>query len=117
MALIRQDVDTLKQASSLQDDNNSTTPDPGSVGRPSELGPWPSTPDDDDTEPVYLPPDRIPGTTWAEDPTRQNTHRSCSNDPGGASVRADQTVSRPGVLRQATPEKSSEVNTHYHRMS
>ena len=67
MVSIRQDIDTLKQASSLQGGNNSTTPDPGSVGRPSELGPRLSIPDDNNTEPVYLLPDRIPGTTWAEE--------------------------------------------------
>ena len=39
MASICQDVDTLKQVSSLQGGNNSTTPDLGSAGRPSELGP------------------------------------------------------------------------------
>ena len=61
MVSIRQDVNTLKQASSLQGGNNSTTPDLGFAGRPSELGPCPPTPDDDNTEPVYLPSDRIPG--------------------------------------------------------
>ena len=64
MASIRQDVDALKHASSLQGDDP-TTPGQGSAGIPSELAPRPSP--DDTTDPSYLPSSRIVGTTWAEE--------------------------------------------------
>ena len=117
MASIRQDVETLKQANSLQG-GNLTTPDPGSAGRPSELGPHPlPTPDNDDSEIGLSTPEPDSRNHVGRrhgDPTRRDTHRNCSNHPGGASVRTDQPVSWPGVLRRATPKWSKKAQKPIH---
>ena len=66
MALICQDVDTLKQVSMPQGDNSM---DSGveAVGGSSELVPPPPTPSEDDAGLSYLPSPRIEGITWAEE--------------------------------------------------
>ena len=66
MALMHQDVDTLKHASSLQHDS-STNPGVGNVDNTtSELVLLPHTPSDDTTM-AYLPSSRSEGTMWAKE--------------------------------------------------